>query len=89
MISTAGWQKASYCKQDCCLEATWHKSSFSFSNGNCVEAADLRKSSRSTYNGNCVEAGGEIKVRDSQLGDTSPILGFTPGQWNQFLTGLK
>lgn len=85
MLSTAGWQKASYCQKDCCLEATWQKSSFSFSNGNCVEAADFRKSSHSTCNGTC----GEIKVRDSQLGDMSPILNFTPGQWNGFLAGLK
>lgn len=45
-----------------------------------------RKSSRSTNSGdqNCVEVrlnDGRIEVRDSKLGDDSPIFGLTPGEF--------
>jgi hypothetical protein len=46
--------------------AVWRKSSFSGSGNACVEVADLA-------------AGGQA-VRDSKLGDDSPVLWFTTAQ---------
>jgi hypothetical protein len=54
-----------------------------------------RKSSRSNGSGgnNCVEVafldGGTTLVRDSKAGDNSPILTFTPAEWDAFLGGAK
>ncbi len=54
---------------------TWRKSSFSNgSGGECVEIADLPDGGRA--------------VRDSKLGDTSPILRFTPTEWTAFIAGV-
>jgi Domain of unknown function (DUF397) len=52
------------------MNASWVKSSLSFSNGNCVEAANL--------------PGGEIGVRDSRHPE-GPVLRFTPGEWDAFV----
>lgn len=46
--------------------ATWRKSSYSSNQGACVEVADL--------------ATGGQAVRDSKLGDASPVLWFTSSQ---------
>ena len=56
------------------MNATWLKTSFSFSNGNCVEVASL--------------PGGEIGVRDSQ-DRGGPVLRFTRGEWDAFLGGVQ
>lgn len=55
---------------------------------------DWRKSSRSATHGQCVEVGvspaeAVMAVRDSKLGDDSPILVFTRGDFTAFLDGLK
>lgn len=51
------------------------------------------KSSRSSTNGSCVEimtdGQGGVKVRDSKLGDKSPILVFTAGEWDAFVAGVR
>ena len=52
------------------MNASWVRSSLSFSNGNCVEAASL--------------PGGEIGVRDSRRPE-GPVLRFTPGEWDAFV----
>jgi hypothetical protein len=52
----------------------WRKAAASASNGSCVEVADL---------------GDNIGVRDSKLGDASPILTFTPSEWDAFLAGAR
>jgi hypothetical protein len=52
------------------MNASWVKSSLSFSNGNCVEVAHL--------------PGGEIGVRNSRHPE-GPVLRFTPGQWDAFV----
>ncbi|GAB4584656.1 DUF397 domain-containing protein [Nocardia sp. IFM 10818] len=54
--------------------AQWFKSSRSHSSGECVEAAHL--------------AGGMVGVRDSKLGNTSPVLVFEPVVWDGFLGAL-
>ncbi|MEV6234909.1 DUF397 domain-containing protein [Saccharopolyspora shandongensis] len=77
----------------------WHKSSYSSGNNNCVEVAELRdssaawcKSSYSGNSGNCVEVGvapGARGVRDSKLGESSPVLAFSDGAWAAFLGEIK
>jgi Domain of unknown function (DUF397) len=52
------------------MNASWVRSSLSFSNGNCVEAANL--------------PGGEIGVRDSRHPE-EPVLRFTLGEWDAFV----
>jgi hypothetical protein len=51
------------------------------------------KSSRSSTNGSCVEIEGNgvggVKVRDSKLGDQSPILTFTATEWDAFVEGVR
>ncbi|MEU6248825.1 DUF397 domain-containing protein [Glycomyces sp. NPDC047010] len=50
------------------------------------------KSSRSgNTGGNCVEARGHagiVQVRDTKLGERSPILDATPADWRGFLTAV-
>jgi hypothetical protein len=55
---------------------------------------DWRKSSRSATHGECVEIGTSldtplIAVRDSKLGDNSPILTFTRREIAAFAHGVK
>jgi len=52
----------------------WRKSTFSQDNG-CVEFADL--------------GDGIVGVRDSKLGDTSPVLSFTRREIDAWLHGAK
>jgi hypothetical protein len=56
------------------VDATWAKSSFSFSNGNCVEVAAL--------------PGGSVAVRDSR-DPAGPVLRFTRDGWDTFLAGAR
>lgn len=54
--------------------------------------ADWVKSSRSSGNGQCVawaRVGDTVGVRDTKLGDGSPVLEFTLGEWRAFLGGVK
>ena len=54
----------------------WRKSSYSGGNGGeCVEVADLPDGGRA--------------VRDSKLGDTGPVLRFTPAEWQAFVAGVR
>jgi hypothetical protein len=55
--------------------AAWRKSSYSSSEGaNCVEVADL-----ATGTG----------IRDSKLGDGSPVLSVTVAEWAAFTAGVR
>ena len=51
------------------------------------------KSTKSNPSGNCVQVRtgdtGAIQVRDSKLGDRSPVLLFTPSEWDAFLAGAR
>jgi hypothetical protein len=53
---------------------TWVKSSFSGSGGTCVEVAELPEGGRA--------------IRDSKLGDASPILRFTGPEFRAFVRGV-
>jgi hypothetical protein len=53
----------------------WRKSSYSGDQGQCVELADL--------------GDGTIGVRDSKLGDDSPILRFTRAEVAAWLSGAR
>jgi hypothetical protein len=52
----------------------WRKSSYS-DNSHCVEVADLPD-------------GGRL-VRDTKLGEDSPILRYTAAEWRAFIAGIK
>ncbi len=52
----------------------WIKSSYSMTNGNCVEVAGL--------------SGDVILVRDSK-NTKGPVLGFTQGEWDAFVGGVR
>jgi hypothetical protein len=53
---------------------------------------EWRKSSYSSNNGNCVEVArnlpGIVAVRDSKLGDDSPVLTFNAAEWDAFTRGV-
>lgn len=53
----------------------WRKATASASNGSCVELADL--------------GDGLIGVRDSKLGDASPVLTFTRAEVAAWLEGAR
>jgi uncharacterized protein DUF397 len=51
-----------------------------------------RKSTRSSESANCVEVrlyNGQVEVRDTKLGNTSPVLGFQTSGWSGFVTAVK
>ncbi|MGW4124359.1 DUF397 domain-containing protein [Nocardia sp. NPDC004711] len=55
--------------------AHWFKSSRSQGGETCVEAAHL--------------SGGGVGVRDSKLGDASPVLVFDGSEWDCFTSAVK
>jgi hypothetical protein len=70
---------------------SWTKSTYS-GTGNCVEVRPWTKARASGNNG-CVElrqadpAG--VQMRDSKLGDDSPVLTFTAAAWQEFIRGIR
>ncbi|MEU4829069.1 DUF397 domain-containing protein [Streptosporangium sp. NPDC023615] len=52
----------------------WRASSFC-NNGSCVEVARLPN--------------GGMAVRDNKLGDDSPVLRFTPREWESFVESVR
>jgi hypothetical protein len=68
----------------------WRKSSFSQGNGNCVSVG-WAKSSFSNGASACVETrrdpDGDVFVRDTKLGDASPVLRFTPAEFDAWVKG--
>jgi hypothetical protein len=53
----------------------WAKSSHSHEVGSCVEVAPL--------------ADGGRLMRDSKLGEASPVLRFTAAEWRAFVAGVR
>lgn len=49
-----------------------------------------RKSTRSGSQQECVEVGNgtDVRIRDTKLGEASPVLAVTPAAWKAFLAGL-
>lgn len=70
------------------MRVIWRKSTRCESHA-CVEVG-FRRSSRCD-NAHCVEvaAGPQVLVRDSKLGDASPILVFARHDWVTFVESLK
>lgn len=73
------------------ITSDWQTASYSGKQGNCVQAR-WQQSTRCS-DGGCVEInhalGEGIHVRDSKLGDDSPILTFTYAEWDAFIKGVK
>lgn len=97
-VEASGWITSSYSSHNGqCVEAAsgWITSSHGCESGACVEAGNWRKSSCSGYNNSCVEAGScshggtAILLRDSTLGDASPVLSFGPAAFAAFTGSLK
>jgi hypothetical protein len=69
----------------------WRKSSFSNGASACVEVGRWVTSSYSQGNGNCVAVAGaqdgDILVRDTKLGDASPVLRFTSAEFDAWVKG--
>lgn len=55
--------------------AMWRKSTYSGPDGNCVEVAFL--------------VDGNVAVRDTKDNGIGPLLAFTPGEWDAFLSGMS
>lgn len=56
-------------------DAVWHKSTYSGPDGNCVEVAMV--------------SDGNVAVRDTKDNGCGPVLAFTPGEWDAFLSGVS
>ncbi|GAA1708579.1 DUF397 domain-containing protein [Fodinicola feengrottensis] len=57
-----------------------------------TNVSNWRKSSRSGNTASCVEAGNAsavVAVRDTKLGESSPVLRFAPEQWRTFVSSTK
>jgi hypothetical protein len=70
----------------------WRKSTYSGTNGSCVELAEWRKSTFSGTSGSCVELATDAEIvlmRDSKLGEDSPILVFDRPAIADFLDRAK
>ncbi|MEV0698849.1 DUF397 domain-containing protein [Saccharopolyspora sp. NPDC050389] len=68
---------------------SWRKSSRSNGTGNCVEVGWR---SYSAANGSCVEIGQGVDLvglRDSKLGDASPVLAVSRARWADFVAAVK
>lgn len=56
------------------LDGTWRKASYSQGNGNCAEVRKID---------------GGAQMRDTKLGEASPVLSFTDAEWFAFTHGTK
>jgi hypothetical protein len=89
-MTSSSWRTSTHSNPNgACVECAgwtdWGVSSFSFANGNCIQ---WRKSTH-CQSGECLEARGGVQVRDSKLGDGSPVLMFRGDAWRRFISGLR
>lgn len=83
------WTKSTASGMNGCVTARFVKATAS-SSGNCVEVAFT--TATASAQGNCVQVGHDadrILLRDSKLGQDSPVLSFTKAEWEAFLHGVK
>ncbi|GAB3994027.1 hypothetical protein GCM10029992_07300 [Glycomyces albus] len=77
------------------LSREWQKSTRSQAQGDCVEVRlgpEWQKSTSSQPQGNCVELrqhADMVQIRDSKLGDASPILDLDTATFTALLADLK
>ena len=77
------------------LSSEWQKSTRSAAQTDCVElrlSREWQKSSRSQPQGDCVELrqrADAVQIRDSKLGDASPILDLDTATYASLLADLK
>ena len=69
----AEWLRSARCETGNCVEVTWIKSEHSGADG-CVEVGAVD---------------GDVLVRDSKLGESSPVLRFTWAEWRAFVDGIE
>ena len=82
------------------ISSEWTKSS-RCDTGQCVEVRRVdgmildeqwRKATKSNNNGACAAVraiGGMVQIRDTKLGEDSPVLSFTAKEWEAFVDGAK
>ncbi len=72
------------------LQLVWRRST-KCEAGACIEVAGPWTKSTRSGAGGCVEVRRDdlVLVRDSKLGDDSPVLSFDAGSWAAFVNGLK
>lgn len=62
------WIESSYCANGACVQLGWRRST-RCSSGGCVEVA---------------HEDDQVLMRDSKLGEASPVIEFTPSEWTEF-----
>lgn len=89
MSEETAWRKSSLSGMNGCVEVAWRRPGRCQMNG-CVEVTQVELA-RCNLNG-CVEVCTEeslILVRDSKLGDESPILRFDREEWAELVKAIK
>jgi hypothetical protein len=74
-----------------CVEVGHAKADKSAAAGHCVEPGVARDKHTGCTPDTCTTPGindGDVVVRDSKLGDASPLAVFTPEQWAAFVVGV-